>query len=89
MRVTAGPSRYPALLGSPRWPLDPPMTPQDRAKMAKIVARSLLEAPQIVSTPPKIALRSPKSGARATKSGQEGSWNDLGAILRHFGAILA
>ena len=30
----------------------------------------------------------PKMPQERCKSGQEGSWNDLGLILRHFGAIL-
>ena len=30
----------------------------------------------------------PKMPQERSKSGQEGSWNDFGVILRHFGAIL-
>ena len=44
--------------------------------------------PQDRSKAPKVVLRSSKSVLRATKSGQDGSWNDLGVILRHFGVIL-
>ena len=64
------------------------MTAQERSKTAKIALRSPLEGPKLVTRRPKIALRSPKSGPRATKSGQDGSRNDFGIILRHFGAIL-
>ena len=46
------------------------------------------ERAKSVPEQPKSGQERPKSGPRATKSGQEGSWNDLGAILPHFGAIL-
>ena len=54
---------------------------QKRPKRDQVRAKSGQERP-------KSGQERPKSGPRATKSGQEGSWNDLGAILRHFGAIL-
>ena len=58
-----------------------PRAPQERPRAAQ-------RGPKIATRRPKIAIRSPKSGPRATLGGQEGSWSDLEAILRHFGAIL-
>ena len=58
-----------------------PKTRQDRLKSAQ-------GSPQMPSRRSKIALSRQKSGQERPKSGQEGSWNDPGAILRRFGAIL-
>ena len=60
-------------------------------RSSQIAPRSPQEAPRSSKTHQvraKSGQERPKSVPRATKSGQEGSWNDLGAILRHFGAIL-
>jgi len=65
-----------------------PRSPQEVPSSRQDAPRSPQDRPKIASRRPKIALRRPQSGPRATKSGQEGSWKDLGAILRHFGAIL-
>ncbi len=54
---------------------------QERPKTLQDRLTSAQGSPQMPSRRSKIALR-------RQKSGQEGSWNDPGAILRRFGAIL-
>ena len=71
-----------------RLPQDPRRPMQERPKTLQDRLKSAQEAPQMPSRRSKIALRRQKSGQERPKSGQEGSWNDPGAILRRFGAIL-
>ena len=72
-----------------------PQEPQDRPKTPKIGPKRPPDRPKIVlrrprSAPdrPKMRQDRPKMPQERSKSAQEGSWNDFGIILWHFGAIL-
>ena len=83
---------------SDRRPLAAPKTsqpswaPQIALKMPQgrpqIAPRGYKTNPRCTRSEPTTAKSALGAAQERSKSGQEGSWNDLGAILQHFGAIL-